>query len=172
MDSNNFDHEKLETRGNQKSEAMGIGLFYGGNPLTVGSNNMHFGINQKNKSNELFISSMGETGSNELKFFNLTGDIREHQSFQRVELKIDGCNYLTVHSKLHLTVLMASNNGSVFTWYSRPSKFIQPTAPGFHEIERNIWYVECEDEFEEEFKDKKQIAILEKWENKNKHNGL
>lgn len=45
MDSNNFDHEKLETRGNQKSEAMGIGLFYGGNPLTVGSNNNHFGIN-------------------------------------------------------------------------------------------------------------------------------
>jgi len=26
-------------------------------------------------------------------------------------------------------------------------------APGFHEIERNIWYVEREDEFEEEFKD-------------------
>ena len=28
-------------------------------------------------------------------------------------------------------------------------------APGFHEIERNIWYVENEDEFEEEFKDLK-----------------
>ena len=45
-------------------------------------------------------------------------------------------------------------------------------APGFHEIERNIWYVEREDEFEEEFKDQKQIEILSKWENKHKHNGL
>jgi hypothetical protein len=45
-------------------------------------------------------------------------------------------------------------------------------APGFHEIERNIWYVEREDEFEEEFKDQKQIEILAKWENKHKHNGL
>ena len=57
---------------------------------------------------------------------------------------------------MHLTVLMASNNGSVFTWYSRPAKFIQPMAPGFHEIERNIWYVEREDEFEEEVQDPKE----------------
>ena len=78
MDSNNFDHEKLNSRGNQKSESMGLGLFYGGNALTVGSNSTNLGITQQNKSNELFISSMGETGSNELKFFNLTGDIREH----------------------------------------------------------------------------------------------
>jgi hypothetical protein len=45
---------------------------------------------------------------------------------------------------------MASNNGSVFSWSARPDKITQPLAPGFHEINSNIWYVEKEDEFEEE----------------------
>ena len=96
------------------------------------------------------MSSLGETGANELKFYNLSADSREHQCLQRVELTIDGCNYLTVHSKLHFMVLMASNNGSIFYWTAKPSKIIQNLAPGFHEIERNIMYVEKEDEFEEE----------------------
>ena len=44
---------------------------------------------------------------------------------------------------------MISNNGSLFCWSPTPTKIIQSLAPGFHEIERNIWYVEREDEFEE-----------------------
>jgi hypothetical protein len=48
---------------------------------------------------------------------------------------------------------MTSNNGSVFSWSPSPTKIIQALAPGFHEIERNIWYVEREDEFEESFSD-------------------
>ena len=48
---------------------------------------------------------------------------------------------------------MSSNNGSVFSWSPSPTKIIQALAPGFHEIERNIWYVEREDEFEESFSD-------------------
>ena len=67
---------------------------------------------------------------------------------------------------------MASNNGSVFAWHARPAKIIQPLAPGFHEIERNIWYVEQEDEFEEPIPDEKEQKKLEEWENKNSHLGL
>ena len=48
---------------------------------------------------------------------------------------------------------MISNNGSLFCWSPTPTKIIQSLAPGFHEIERNIWYVEREDEFEEDSDD-------------------
>ena len=72
---------------------------------------------------------------------------------KQVELTIDGCVYLSSHSKMHQTILMTSNNGSVFSWSPSPTKIIQALAPGFHEIERNIWYVEREDEFEESFSD-------------------
>lgn len=102
---------------------------------------------------DLFVSSMGENGANELKFFNLTGDKRENQCLKQVELTIDGCVYLSNHSKMHQTILMTSNNGSVFSWSPSPTKIIQALAPGFHELERNIWYVEKEDEFEESFSD-------------------
>jgi hypothetical protein len=96
---------------------------------------------------------MGENGANELKFFNLTGDKRENQCLKQVELTIDGCVYLSNHSKMHQTILMTSNNGSVFSWGPSSTKIVQALAPGFHEIERNIWYVEREDEFEESFSD-------------------
>ena len=138
MNQNQFDYDKLESRGigNGKAE-----LYYGGNPMTTSSSLF-------NKRQELFVSSMGETGINELKFFNIGSD--GNKELQRVELTIDGCNHLTVHSKNHLTVLMASNNGSVFAWMSRPAKHVQPLAPDFNELERNIWYVEREDEFEDQ----------------------
>ena len=109
----------------------------------------------------MFVCSLGETGANELKFFNLTGDSREHQCLQRVELTIDGCAHLSVHSKMHFTVLMASNNGSVFAWMARPAKIIQLFAPDFHEVEKNIWYVEREDEFDQEISDEDIKADLE-----------
>lgn len=115
---------------------------------------------------------MGETGANELKFFTLTGDSRENQCVQRVELTIDGCNYLSVHTRNHFTILMASNNGSLFQWLARPNKMIQPLAPDFHEIERNIWYVEKEDEFEEELPDESDSKRLEAGEQKQSMNGL
>jgi len=115
---------------------------------------------------------MGETGANELKFFNLSGDSREHQCVQRVELTIDGCAHLSVHSKSHFTVLMASNNGSVFAWMARPYKLIQPLAPDFYEIERNIAYVEREDEFEEEVLDEAERARLAQLESKKHKEGL
>lgn len=50
-------------------------MFYRGFPLTVGSSQSKL---LTSKRQELFVSSMGETGTNELKFFNLTGDSREH----------------------------------------------------------------------------------------------
>lgn len=115
---------------------------------------------------------MGETGANELKFFNLAKDSRDNQCVQRVELTIDGCNHLTVHSKNHFTVLVASNNGSIFSWMSRTAKLIQPLAPNFYEIERNIWYVEKEDEFEEKVPDQHEIEQLQKWEVKEQNKGL
>jgi hypothetical protein len=87
-------------------------------------------------------------------------------------LTIDGCNHLTVHSKNHFTVLVASNNGSVFAWMSRAAKLIQPLAPDFHEIERNIWYVEKEDEFELELEDTEKKVELERLEAKESKKGL
>jgi hypothetical protein len=67
---------------------------------------------------------MGETGANELKFYVLSHEAREQQCISRVELTIDGCNHLAVHSKNHFTMLMASNNGSLFTFIARPAKMI------------------------------------------------
>lgn len=67
---------------------------------------------------------------------------------------------------------MISNNGSVFSWSPTPTKIIQSLAPGFHEIERNIWYVEKEDEFEEELSDDDIKLELSTLEEKNKHLGL
>lgn len=121
VDQNHLEFDKLESRGTGPSTGAGSALYYRGNPLTVGSAQSN---SFTNKRQELFVSSMGETGANELKFFNLTGDSREHQCVQRVELTIDGCNYLTVHSRSHFTILMASNNGSVFAWMARPAKLI------------------------------------------------
>lgn len=121
LDQYSLDYEKLESRslGPNKDKA---GLFYSGQPMTVDS--AHGA--KAAKRQELFVSSMGETGANELKFFNLNGDSRDHHPhcLKRVELTIDGCNYLSVHSKMHFTILMASNNGSVFAWMSRPGKII------------------------------------------------
>lgn len=50
----------------------------------------------------------------------------------------------------HFSIVMASVTGCMQVWSPRPSKFIQPLAPNFTEIEDNIIYVENEDEFESE----------------------
>ena len=50
--------------------------------------------------------------------------------------------------KSHLSIVMASINGSLYVWSPRPAKIIQPLAPSFVEIEDNIVYVEREDEFD------------------------
>ena len=50
----------------------------------------------------------------------------------------------------HMSIVMASVNGSLYVWTPRPAKMIQPLAPDFVEIEDNIVYVEKEDEFESE----------------------
>ena len=52
--------------------------------------------------------------------------------------------------KSHLSIVMASVNGSLYVWGPRPAKIIQPLAPNFVEIEDNVVYVEREDEFESE----------------------
>ena len=52
--------------------------------------------------------------------------------------------------KSHLSIVMASINGSLYVWTPRPAKIIQPLAPNFVEIEDNIVYVERESEFESE----------------------
>ena len=50
----------------------------------------------------------------------------------------------------HFSIMMASNNGSLYLWQPRPAKFVQPLAPNFTEIEENLLYIEKEDEFEAE----------------------
>jgi COMPASS component SWD1 len=60
---------------------------------------------------------------------------------------------LESENAVHLTVMLASSNGSLMVWSARPSKFIQPLAPNFIEIEDNVEYVEKEDEFESEMSD-------------------
>jgi len=67
---------------------------------------------------------------------------------------------------------MASNNGSIFAWNARPSKLIQSLAPDFHEVQCNIWYVEKEDEFEEEFPDENERKRLQAKEQKLCKQGL
>jgi len=52
--------------------------------------------------------------------------------------------------KSHLSIVMASINGSLYVWNPRPAKIIQPLAPNFVEIEDNICYVERESEFDSE----------------------
>ncbi len=150
----------------EKNSITSVELFYNGVPLVLGKNH-----NIQNsftaKRNELFVSSLGETGSNELKFFCLSSERRVNQCLQRVELTIDGCNHLTVHSKFHFSVLMASNNGSIFLCTAKPCKIIQNLAPGFHEIERNIWYVEKEETSKDSLLIDKERDYYEKLENLN-----
>ena len=95
---------------------------------------------------EGFVSTIGETGSNELKFYNA----HDFSMMQRLELSQEGCVHLTTHSRSHLSIVMVTTGGSIFLWNSRPAKIIQPLAPFFTEIDENIEYVEKEDEFDVE----------------------
>lgn len=95
---------------------------------------------------EGFVSTIGETGSNELKFYNA----HDFSMMQRLELSQEGCVHLTTHSRSHFSIVMVTTGGSIFLWNSRPAKIIQPLAPFFTEIDENIEYVEKEDEFDVE----------------------
>ena len=55
---------------------------------------------------------------------------------------------------------------------SRPAKIVAPIAPEFHEVERNIWYVEREDEFENKITDQNERKRLSDWEAKEAKKGL
>ena len=62
----------------EKNSITSVELYYNGVPLVLGKNH-----NIQNsftaKRNELFVSSLGETGSNELKFFSLSSERRANQ---------------------------------------------------------------------------------------------
>lgn len=58
----------------------------------------------------------------------------------------------------HISIVMASINGSLYIWTPRPAKIIQPLAPNFVEIEDNIVYVEKEDEFESEASSDEEVT--------------
>lgn len=57
---------------------------------------------------------------------------------------------------MHLSIVLASANGSFLVWTARPAKFIQPLAPNFIEIDDNVLYVERKDEFDSEKSDEDQ----------------
>jgi hypothetical protein len=55
---------------------------------------------------------------------------------------------VSAHSGAHLSLAIATNNGSLYVWQPFPAKFVQPLAPKFTEIEDNVMYVEKEQEFD------------------------
>jgi len=55
---------------------------------------------------------------------------------------------VSAHSGAHLSLAIATNNGSLYVWQPMPAKFVQPLAPKFTEIEDNVLYVEKENEFD------------------------
>ena len=61
----------------------------------------------------------------------------------------------------HLSIVMASINGSLYVWSPRPAKIIQPLAPNFVEIEDNIVYVEKEGEFDAEISSDEDTPEIE-----------
>mmetsp|Transcript_24204 Transcript_24204/g.37265 ORF Transcript_24204/g.37265 Transcript_24204/m.37265 type:complete len:116 (-) Transcript_24204:166-513(-) len=67
---------------------------------------------------------------------------------------------------------MASNNGSLFQWQAKPSKLIEPLAFEFHELERNIWYTEREDEFDEKMEDEEENPMMKELEASKENEGL
>ena len=80
------------------------------------------------------------------------------KEIKKVELQQEGIAYMHAFSnKSHLSIVMASVNGSLYVWSPRQAKIIQPLAPNFVEIEDNIVYVEREDEFESELSSDEDI---------------
>ena len=120
------------------------------------------GVNQdfRNTSNEIFVASIGDQIADTLKFFNvkaagqadnLISNPNKFKEIKKVELQQEGIAYMSTYSgKSHLSIVMASINGSLYVWNPRPAKIIQPLAPNFVEIEDNICYVERESEFDSE----------------------
>jgi len=97
----------------------------------------------------LFVaaSGPGDLNADCLHFYNAGGKFRV---IKKVELKEDGCSHMSVFSRAHFSIVIASSNGSLFVWSPKPAKIIQPLAPNFIEIDDNVVYIEREDEFESE----------------------
>lgn len=109
------------------------------------------------------MSTIGESGSNELQYFNSSN----YQLMQKIELSQEGCIDLATHSGCHFSIMMVTTNGSLFQWNTRPAKIIQPLAPYFTEIDENVEYIEREDEFEEELSEEDpSFAVLPEDEKK------
>ena len=70
INDKDFDHSKLESKGTTERNGEISQMYYAGSPMVVGENTF---------SQELFVSSMGETGTNELRFFNLYGGNNREQ---------------------------------------------------------------------------------------------
>lgn len=73
-----------------------------------------------------------------------------YREIQKVELHKKGCTHMSAFSGAHFSIMMVSNNGSLYIWVPRAAKYVQPLSPNFTEIEENVLYVEKEDEFEQE----------------------
>ena len=69
---------------------------------------------------EGFVSTIGETVSNELNFYNS----QDFLLMQRLELAQEGCIHLTTHSRAHFSIMLVTTNGSMFLWNVRPAKII------------------------------------------------
>ena len=121
-------------------------------PFTGDEGNHDLKQDKFHNCQEIFVTSIGETGSNELKFYYAD----DYSIIQRLELTQEGCVYLTAHSKTHFSIFLVTNNGSLFLWSVRPAKIIQPLAPYFTEIEENKEYVEKEDEFDKQLSDSEE----------------
>ena len=99
-----------------------------------------------NENQEIFVAASGDSSADSLHFFNARGKFKE---IQKIELQQEGVSNMSAFSGSHLSLVLASNNGSLLVWCPKPAKLIQPLAPNFIEIEDNVMYVEREDEFEE-----------------------
>ena len=84
------------------------------------------------------------------------------KEIKKVELQQEGIAYMSAFSGgSHLSIVMASINGSLYVWSPRPAKIIQPLAPNFVEIEDNIVYVEKEGEFDSEISSEEDTPEIE-----------
>jgi len=69
---------------------------------------------------EIFVSSIGENIANDLKFFS----VKDFIAIKKVELQQEGCSYLSAHSGSHFSIVMATANGSLYVWSTRPAKYV------------------------------------------------
>lgn len=84
-----------------------------------------------------------------IKFYNSEDNSGSNiKEILEVKTKFEQTVDVSAHSGAHLSLAIATNNGSLCILQSAPAKFVQPLAPKFTEIEDNIIYVEKENEFD------------------------